>query len=475
MTKQTIQTDPTPMASRTGALLTWTVSLSLVALSCGGNAGPGHPDAGHDADPSPDSGAIDETPVTDRPSRGLYTCRIARDRTDYSPRQWRGSQGLFPASAGAAFMARLESTPPQPFDASPTKLVVSTLDLDGVLGAPWPDPGAFAAAPGHLATAPRADGVALTWLEGSALRFAAYTGNGQVAIAARDLPVGIIDDLAPITLAAGANGGFGLLYTAHPSATVRQLRLLSLDAGGQPTGTARSITDVPLTSYGMTAALTAAPDGGYALIWSDPNATPARMLFATVDATGATLSTPRPISLTDDDGTDVGGSFGFASSPSHILGLGDSYLATWGESRQGSLLDGSGAWTVVRLARLDRSGAPLGVPVLLRAPTDSVDEVEPLLARFGNAVAVTWARGYHIYVCAGCIPNHRIDLMLIDPVDLVPISNVVTLTNGGGQNIGGLLRRQAVVLGSSVLVTYNLTFHVHATAGSATFVCDKNP
>jgi len=78
------------------------------------------------------------------------------------------------------------------------------------------------------------------------------------------------------------------------------------------------------------------------------------------------------------------------------------------------------------------------------------------------------------YFCAGCVPNHRIDLMLIDPVDLVPISNAVSITNGGGDKAGGLLQRQAVVLGSSVLVTYNLTFHVHATAGSAVFVCDNN-
>lgn len=86
---------------------------------------------------------------------------------------------------------------------------------------------------------------------------------------------------------------------------------------------------------------------------------------------------------------------------------------------------------------------------------------------------MSWARGTHIYVCAGCVPDHRIDLLLIDPSDLTPLSEVVSITNGGGVKAGGLLRRQITALGQSLLLTYRLSFHVHNTPGSATFACDR--
>jgi len=102
-----------------------------------------------------------------------------------------------------------------------------------------------------------------------------------------------------------------------------------------------------------------------------------------------------------------------------------------------------------------------------------VDEVEPSLVPFGDAVAVLWARGSHIYICGGCVPDHGIDLLLVDPATLTPLSNVVSLTNGGDPRGGGLLRHRAAVVGSSLLVPYLLTFHVYASLGSAAFDCAK--
>jgi hypothetical protein len=115
----------------------------------------------------------------------------------------------------------------------------------------------------------------------------------------------------------------------------------------------------------------------------------------------------------------------------------------------------------------------VGAPAALRAPTDSIDEAEPTLVRFGDAVAVLWARGSHIYLCGGCVPDHRVDLLLIDPAGLTPLSEVVSITNGGGTQAGGVLRRQVAVLGKSLLMAYRLQFHVHNTPGSATFECDR--
>jgi hypothetical protein len=85
---------------------------------------------------------------------------------------------------------------------------------------------------------------------------------------------------------------------------------------------------------------------------------------------------------------------------------------------------------------------------------------------------VLWGHGSHIYICGGCVPDHSMDLVLIEPTTLTPVSNVLSLSNGGDPRGGGLLRRRVAVLGPTLLATYLLTFHVHATPGSAAFRCE---
>jgi hypothetical protein len=166
----------------------------------------------------------------------------------------------------------------------------------------------------------------------------------------------------------------------------------------------------------------------------------------------------------------VGGVGGFESPASPLLPVGDGFVAAWTEERRG---ESRGAGSVVRLARLDAAGKLIGAPSSLRAFEPDVDEVEPSLVRFGDAVGVLWGRGSHIYICGGCVPDHRIDLLLVDPLTLTPVSNLVSVTNGGDPRGGGLLRHETAVVGSSLLTTYLLTFHVHATPGSAAFNCAK--
>jgi hypothetical protein len=84
--------------------------------------------------------------------------------------------------------------------------------------------------------------------------------------------------------------------------------------------------------------------------------------------------------------------------------------------------------------------------------------------------------GNHIYICGGCTPDNRLDLLLIDPVTLDPVSNVVSLSPPrppAGERRGGLLRARTAVMGNAILTAYQLTFHVHATPGSAAFVCNR--
>jgi hypothetical protein len=58
-----------------------------------------------------------------------------------------------------------------------------------------------------------------------------------------------------------------------------------------------------------------------------------------------------------------------------------------------------------------------------------------------DAVGLMWARGSHIYVCAGCVPDHSIEFVVLDPDDLVPLSDVLKISPAEG----GLLRRSAAV------------------------------
>src|SRR6185436_18251059 len=124
-----------------------------------------------------------------------------------------------------------------------------------------------------------------------------------------------------------------------------------------------------------------------------------------------------------------------------LVRAGDGFVAAWIEGRRGSFQEPGSGGSVVRLARLDGAGQRLGPPVSLRPYQAEVDEVEPTLVPFGEALAVLWGHGSHIYSCAGCHPDHRIDLMLIDPATLTPVSNVVSIDNGGAPRAGGLLRR----------------------------------
>ncbi len=178
----------------------------------------------------------------------------------------------------------------------------------------------------------------------------------------------------------------------------------------------------------------------------------------------------RRISLHEEARVEAGVSAGFDPNGLTLLAQGTGYLAAWTESRAGESFD-SGSSSVVKVVRLDGSGVPQGAAIPARAHEVDVDEVEPTLVPYRGAVALLWGRGSHIYACGGCTPDHRIDLLLLDPTDLTPVSNVATVA-APESGIGGMLRRDVAVLGTQLLVVYDLTFHVHSTPGSATFGCD---
>jgi hypothetical protein len=418
----------------------------------------------------------EETPILDRPSAGTFTCRVSRDRTDHPPGWSSRSNGLAVGASSMPLVARLQGPEAMPF-LSP-ELTVSTLALDGNLGPSLAVATMDATQIGAMAMAPRADGAALVWVDGTTLRFAAFDGAGAIVVAPRDVASGTVAfPDTTVRIAAGSDGGFGVFYAVPTTLTHAELRFLALDANGDARAPARLIVDGEWPAYTTAVAIGAAPDG-YALVWRQPNGGRGRIDFGRVDQLGGESVAPRPISVTDQAGIEVGGVAGFDPRTAAVVRVDGGFLAAWPEIKRGTTSNpfvppgGAGGWGVVRLVRLTEDGARLGTPVALRAPVADQDDVEPQLLAFAGRVAVLWGHGNRIYLCAGCVPDNGIEMMIVDPVQLVPLSNVATVTNGGAPKAGGLLARGAVVMGQAVLTTYNLTFHTTQRLGSAAFTCD---
>jgi hypothetical protein len=421
-----------------------------------------------------------ETPITERASLGTYQCRIQRDHTDHSPRYWSFvTPALVKTSAGTVYMTRSEaSLPAGQYLPGPAQLLVSTFDTAGAFGPPAVVPSASPQNIRGMAAAPRGDGFAAVWVEDTRLVFAAFNAAGQVALTPRDVVRGV-DEFSEPKLAAGPDGAFGVVFAPPTGAAKdgRELQFAVLDDQGAIRMAPRRLTDRPGLQFTQPAATIISSATGYSMIWRDPAEMNGAIDFAAADASGAERVARRRVAAPGTAGLTVGGNEIFDPAATALVETADGYLAAWVQGERGrdrtinGVVNFGGGYSVVVLSRLDRAGVPVGNPIPLRARRDDVDEVEPTLVPFGDAVAVLWGHGTHIYACAGCVPDHRIDVMLIDPATLSPLSNVEAITNGG--KTGGLLRRRVVALADTLLMAYQLTFHTMVKASSAAVSCTK--
>jgi hypothetical protein len=354
------------------------------------------------------------------------------------------------------------------------ELVVSTFAVDGTFGASTVVPSTPSDL-GNVAAAPRGEGVAAIFVEGTTLRFAAFDASGAMTIAPKTVVTGVDAYATQVQVAAGPDGGFGVVFVMPTPGNGREIRFATLTADGDVRGSPRVLNGAGPTVpflYGEVAIV--ADAGGYAMIWRDPLDARGGVDFARADAAGAEVVARRRVSVSRAPRKDVG------ASPT-LLAVSGGYLAAWVESNLGAEQNGvvsRGASSEVRIVRLDQDGVASEAPSPLRAAEDDVDEVEPALVKVGDAVAVAWGRGAHIYICGGCVPDHRIDLMPIDPADLTPLGDVVTITNGAASptvKAGGLLNKRLVGLGDTILAAYQLQFHTMSKPGSATYRCSAPP
>jgi hypothetical protein len=365
-----------------------------------------------------------------------------------------------------------------PFDEAGSTLLVSRIGENGTFAdgvvIPFADP-MLARAPAFVELDDAAH--ALIWTSGAPdnrhLRLVTFNTDGEIEVA----PKAIFDDGYSDGLQASAaratSGEIGLIWSATPSNAASNVRssidafFVATDSGGERIGD--PIRLATGTNYVQPVIATAA-DGGFALVWKATSDeafdAPANVFFAQVSPAGKLLG--GPVQLSDIRRGPSGGSY--LPNSLAILPADYGYLVAWIESSPGeSETENRDGYSVVRLLRIDAGGHALAPAADLRQKEEHIDEVSPTLIELGNAVGVLWSRGDHIYGCSGCIPDHSLELVLLDPVLLQPVSNVVKLPPPAR---GGILRRSVTVVGSKILTALEISFHVHSEPALAAFSCE---
>ena len=406
-------------------------------------------------------GNTDETPITERESDDAFECSVGQDLVSYNPTTWNYTGGNIVATeTGDTWFVRVQAEEAAPFTPGPYSFLISPVDASGEIG----EGTTVEVGDIDMVTNPRGvaleDGaLAALWIESGALWFVALDADGAVTVEPKMIASdSSLTNVYQLQLARTVAGKIAAVWnndTNTPHIAVTD------DSGA--TATAVAFPE----QAGYTPRLIAAGDG-FAVMWKsfDPDfMDPSNVFFARLDDAGAIDG--EPVQLTDYEELVYGSSFG--GSDLTLIPVGDGFLVAWGEGNNGDLETGMGAYTVLRVQALDGEGQPQGESALIAEMELDVDQVEPSLVQWDeDTVALLWAKGSHIYICAGCVPDHSINMMLIDPTTLTPRSNIVEVS----PETGGLLGRTHAVSGADLLLTVGIQFHVHFEPGFAAFHCE---
>ncbi len=137
--------------------------------------------------------------------------------------------------------------------------------------------------------------------------------------------------------------------------------------------------------------------------------------------------------------------------------IGDELVVAWTESyRSDDYDDPEGGYALVRLARVSGDGELLGPPERLQAAEAGIVSALSSLLLMDGAIAIAWSRETFIPACGGCISDATIRVILLDPVDLVPVSDAVELVGPSG------LKSAPMVGADDGDVAFFLTVDYHA-------------
>ena len=412
-----------------------------------------------DAGMKQDAGVTPSGPILGRSAPSRYDCAESLSVQHFTDRSWASygwTHRLLEKDGGFLF-GRIERTGP-PFG-QPTSVdaIISTLDASGNFGTPTTLP--FPTVEGVPSAHFGALGDVLFFVATDSAGANIVTVDGtDVAGPKPVIAIGGEPQRAEVITGAGRAA---VLYATRALDEHISYLLQPIDTTGAPVGSPTEIVRAAERFYDPGAALVAT-ESGWAAAWYETSAENVEVHFRTFAADGSPDGERKTIYSPST--ADAGG-VGFAGNRISMLEVDGSFIVAFTEA------DGDWqtqeSWVMVRLAKLDPTGEVLDL-AFLQDPELHFDWVEPELFLHNDTVALTWGRGEHIYICGGCVPNHSVDLVLLDPATLAPVSTPAKIEN---PELGGLLFRTTASDGTDILSVFRIVYHVHNEAGLAAFTC----
>jgi hypothetical protein len=426
----------------------------LVALALACQPPSDSPGDSSDTGDSDETGGADGPPILEQPPVLSHDCEVTAPLTEVAGSGWR-TEALAVVD-GSVWQVRSDS------DA----LALSTVTADGSLGTSieldgedWTYREAdLVAADGQLAA---------TWIHTTpvgdvSIRFAVFAADGTTVVAPHDLD-GISGQWVqgPRVLPR-AVGGWTVLYGDADAGGLGTLRLVHIDAAGEPI--AAPVDAVAggqnFGTFGPSVVTTA---GGYALTYTDNLGPGPEVFFVSLDADGAPRSAPRRLSRAAGDGWY---SSGYSNA---LLAVGDRFWAGWTESWQNDDFADPKGNTTVHIGVVDADG--VGPSYLLSAPVEGKSVSWPTFFAFEDRVGLVWTTGTMIFICAGCVYDYDVNLVLLDPETLAPASPVTTHLHGAT----GLFRPQPAVLGPQIVLAADIDRHAFTVPAVGATTCTPRP
>ena len=280
----------------------------------------------------------------------------------------------------------------------------------------------------------------LSWIDdseslaGQELRFAVLDEEGELA--AGPFTIHGADDEVMIRAQAQAAtaDGFALLWSDDET-----LRFAALDASGAPAG-----EPVAVRSGQIPQARLARHGDGFAAIWIEETG----VYLALLDDGGAPRGEPERLAGAGDEETYLADPF--------VVSVDDELVVAWTDSyRSADYNDPDGGRSVVRIARVSGDGELLGPAERLQAAEDGIVSALSSLLPVDGAIAVAWTRETYIAVCGGCVSDATVRLVLLDPEDLVPVSETVELVGPSGMRSAPMVGNEDGDLAFFMTVDYH--------------------
>lgn len=406
--------------------------------SSGGSGGAGGSGAG--------GVVIDPEPILEKTAALTHDCSEARAMTQ-EPGAMSGQIPALVELDGAFFELRALE-----------KLHVETVGLDGALGAPVDlvsEPFAFRA-PWMVSDGA---GLAAVWSKpGETITFARLDATPAIVAGPVELPVTSALETSAAALVPDGEG-YALFYGTWLDPGIA-LHFLRLSASGEAVG-----EPVPLAQVGDAyippLAVTPTGDGGFALAFNAGSSGESEVDFTIVGADGKLKFPPRRISAA---ATATLRSSLARTPRQSVIKVGDRYWVTFTET-DADYLESKGH-TIVRVAVVDPDGAT--VLHALEAPVDQDESLWPSFVPFDGSVGLVWTKGHIIWVCAGCISDHDMHFVLLDPDTLAPASQVVTHLHSTNGVQAPLVARS----GPDLLTAAVLDFHAISLPASGAIHCE---